>query len=307
MREIIAIIVFINFTLPANCQIKTGYSDNSLIGDEYLEDTLSGRVKSIIEYQYSLNSTNDKELDHKTIRIFDEQGRIIEDADTAYGSISKYVFKYDNNGKLTNKDYYRWKFLIAREVYIYDDYDNIAKIEEYNHKEILVRKTIFLYDRHNNKIKSTVYKPNKKTFSKEIWNYDSTNNIREYMITGKDVSYLSTKKVYKYNEINKLSEVDEYNKDGTFWIRTLKQYNSKGDIIESATYFENNFLRNKSIYSYSGQTIERADTLYSSNGINYSTYHYTYETFDSANNWLKLVSLKDGRIYFIKEREIAYY
>ena len=101
--------------------------------------------------------------------------------------------------------------------------------------------------------------------------------------------------------------MDEYNKDGTFWVKTLKKYNSNGDIIESATYFENNFLRNKSVYNYGSQTIERADTVYSSNGINYGTYHYTYETFDTAKNWLKLVSLNDGKIYFIKEREITYY
>ena len=153
MRKIYSIIVIINFTLSANCQIKTGYSDKSLIGDEYLEDTLNGRVKSIIEYQYSLNGANEKEMNDKTIRVFDEKGRIIENADSASGSINIYRFKYDNKGRLTNNDFYRWDFLITGAVYIYDDIGNLTKIEEYNHEGILVRTTIFLYDNQNNKIK----------------------------------------------------------------------------------------------------------------------------------------------------------
>ncbi len=307
MRKIVSIIVLINITLSANCQIKTGYSDNTLIGEGYLDDTLYGRVKSIIEYQYSLNGANEKELNDKTIRVFDEKGKITECADTTFGLKSKYFFKYDNNGKLTNKNFYRLDHLITNAKYKYDNIGNLIQIDEYNYEGTISQKTIFLYNSQNNKIKSTIYLPHKKIFSKEVWEYDSKNNISEYIITGKDISYLSTRRLYKYNEINKQCEVDEYNKDGTFWIRTLKKYNSNGDIIEEAAYFDNNYLRNKRVYNYGNQSTEIADTLYSNNGVNFGKYHYTYEAFDRDHNWLKVIGYKDGKIDFIKEREIIYY
>ena len=307
MRKIISIIVFINFTLSANCQIKTGYSDNALIGDEYLEDTLNGRVKSITEYEYFLNNANEKELKDITIRVFDEKGRIFECVDTGFGLKSKYWFKYDSTGKLTNKNYYRYEVLITDAIYKYDDNGNLIQIDEFNHERTPNRKTIFLYDSRNNKIRSTIYLPQKKIYSEEIWKYDSVNNVIEYIITGKNISYLSTRRLYRYNEINKQCQVDEYSKDGQFWIRTFKKYNSNGEIVEAATYFDNKFLRNKTVYSYHSQSTERSDTIYSNNAVDFGTYHYTYDAFDKAQNWLRVICFKDGKIYFIKEREIDYY
>lgn len=323
MKTIFSILILMGCVLTANCQIKTGYSDGTYRDGEYFEDTLNGRVKSVIEYQYGSDSAYRQKSGNTTIRLFDHYGKIVQTIDSLLSENN--FFFYDSLGRLACIKHYRSSMLFQTTFYRYDNAQNLIQIEEWHNDSICFLKTIFTYDEKNRKAKSKTYgsynlvlrdyrdnwKLTKRELrhihQKETWKYDSRNNISEDQLSGKDVSYLSSRKVYLYNDINRVSEFKEYNKDGSFWIKTAIKYNSNGYINESVTRFESDFVRNKSIYQYAEDYIDRKDTIFSNNGVNFDTYQFHYQDFDRYHNWLKVVALNNGGFWLINERKIEYY
>lgn len=151
---------------------------------------------------------------------------------------SKKVYKYDTNGNLIEKIWYKNDDSISDKIiFKYKNYDNILEETSYDSEGILTGKTINKHD-SNDKLIET----------------------RKYYSNGN----LSLKKTYNKGNI---SERTDYAYDG--WIISKTIFNFKGDILEEYNYlppdvepiynYSRSVMINESEYKMYGKTINKYD------------------------------------------------
>lgn len=102
------------------------------------------------------------------------------------------------------------------------------------------------------------------------YRYDENNNLLE---ENRAYGFFT----YKYDELNRLVQMDEHSESKELKFRSINMYDDKGNCIESNTYKPNGDLHSKSIYKYDdkGNCIEYAH--YKEDGSLYYKYIWKYD------------------------------
>lgn len=192
-------------------------------------------------------------------------------------------------------------------------------------------KQLYTYDEKNNLIEDNSYTSYGELFIKTTYKYDNKGNIIEEILF--EDNYPPLKQLYKYDDRGNLIEKEQYNPDGFCWNKILYEYNDRGNMVEENHFSSEDLHVEKKLYKYNdnGDIIE-VESHYSldssfnykvlsiyddkSNLIEYSYIKddnsqpskeiYKYK-FDKKGNWITSTTFKDGIPQNKTEREIEYF
>ncbi|MGN6178794.1 MAG: hypothetical protein ACTHNW_06415 [Mucilaginibacter sp.] len=146
----------------------------------------------LVGYNFYDNSGN---INAHSVFIYDQKGRRIESDSYYENTISlKVFFKYDNDGKISEQDFYNLKGkLTNRILYVYDD-KGLETEETWNNPSETnsMSKHTFQYDDYGNQLQSIIYNKDGEvqlSIDSKYSNYDQYNNWR-YRISA---NYMHTK------------------------------------------------------------------------------------------------------------------
>ncbi len=248
-------------------------------------------------------------------------------------NVEKNNWKYDLFGNILEYSEFENDTLMQKEIATYDIKKKLLEHKEYNRNGKLSSSLTFKYDIKGNKIEELHftandyynhekfnYNPanqliesfsldkNDNTKSKTIYKYDKMGNVSEEIvnyITLED-SKFNSKKVYQYNNKNKIIAEIFFNSKGKEEKRNSFKYDLKGRLIEEKTW-------RTCYYNYDslGNLVEEVQIVFNKNQNIIYKYLTKYE-FDSYGNWIKKINsdTKASDIipenYTITERLITY-
>lgn len=168
-----------------------------------------GKVKSIRETLYSLKEKfgelKKDGVPSNSYYWFDENTNLIKEQ-TSESTWDSTLFKYDNEHKLIEEDYYDEGIIQAKRVYEYSN-ENTKRKESYIYKNIL-HISVSIFDRKMNKIELNEYEDDGTPSTKHIYQYDSKSNLikETYQFPNEKINQIN----YKYDgKNNKIEEKRE--------------------------------------------------------------------------------------------------
>lgn len=307
MRSIIILIVLISSVYPF---VAIGQVQNDLV-----RQNLSGNVKSLTEYNYSVKKVHgklqelltgksrsnynnhgnkteeyiynaDASIDTRAVYTYDNGLLIQEDSYNPDGSKGfTNIYKYDKKGNIVSvKLYDGYGGLFLRTTSEYDDNDN--EIEEINyaqvaekdkHKDVVLNKTTWQYDDKGNMVKELYYDGDSAVTKTTTYMYDNSGNKT---VQEKTESGTSLKTTYKYDSRGKQTEEDQYDASGNIVVKITSNYDDKGNEVEQNFYDKDNNLQTHTVFQIG---------------------------YDKNGNWIRKVQIDNDRTASIIVREIGYY
>lgn len=190
-------------------------------------------------------------------------------------------------------------------------------------------KSLFSYDDNRNLIEEKFVGEENELFIRIERQFDDNGNILRYIMhEGSDAS----SKKYKYYEEKNLVKEFDYDIHGNLQSIMGYKYDKKGFLIEQTWYDENGIFQTKLIFANDDTGKPITEKFYKSDGILKATTNYKYDEFynqkvvnrvdtdmkfsfnikyyykyDSQNNWIEKVSIRDEKLMFIYRRKIKYY
>ena len=238
---------------------------------------LKGKVKSVIEIEYKIEE--DTEDESRLKYIFNSKGyKTSEVAEDRQGNlIYRKAFAYDKAGRLTSET--ETDNLINSVIvrtYKYNSSGKIDKITATAGKETF-QTLVHSYDNDGNISNIKLQKKKGMTDENFAYKCDANGNIIEEIQTeGSDYKKL----VYLYDEQQRLTAKEEYNKNDRLRYKTSYELDSFGNIItETAGYVGGS----------------ATPTIFT----------YVYE-YDEQNNWTSVRELSEGRTFNVITRRIEY-
>jgi protein TonB len=235
-------------------------------------------------------SCNDKENDLTEANLNGKVKSVkkrVYDATEKFGGTVKVNFLYEkifvfnkSGNKIEEKNYdkdgelsYKWKFK-------YDEDENVIEQNQYNKDGKLILKGKYKNDENGKIIEVNFYNPKSELESTWKYEYDKDENLIKVNFDQDG----SNQYVYVYDENENLIEI----KDSEDWFRWRFKYDKNGNkTVENAYYDNFNGEIKFPILDYKKE--------------------YKYEKLDDENNWLKLITYKNGKIIYITENEIEYF
>jgi len=235
-------------------------------------------------------SCNDKENDLTEANLNGKVKSVkkrVYDATEKFGGTVKVNFLYEkifvfnkSGNKIEEKNYdkdgelsYKWKFK-------YDEDENVIEQNQYNKDGKLILKGKYKNDVNGKIIEVNFYNPKSELESTWKYEYDKDENLIKVNFDQDG----SNQYVYVYDENENLIEI----KDSEDWFRWKFKYDKNGNkTVENAYYDNFNGEIKFPILDYKKE--------------------YKYEKLDDENNWLKLITYKNGKIIYITENEIEYF
>ena len=235
-------------------------------------------------------SCNDKENDLTEANLNGKVKSVkkrVYDATEKFGGTVKVNFLYEkifvfnkSGNKIEEKNYdkdgelsYKWKFK-------YDEDENVIEQNQYNKDGKLILKGKYKNDENGKIIEVNFYNPKSELESTWKYEYDKDENLIKVNFDQDG----SNQYVYVYDENENLIEI----KDSEDWFRWKFKYDKNGNkTVENAYYDNFNGEIKFPILDYKKE--------------------YKYEKLDDENNWLKLITYKNGKIIYITENEIEYF
>jgi YD repeat-containing protein len=189
-------------------------------------------------------------------------------------------------------------------------YDNSG--EEIYHEENILDlngkncKCVDQYDTHGNKIGTNCNCEDSSLNFKYVDEINNNNKIiKESLLNFKNgLEEITT---YVYDEHGNKTEENSF-RNGKQEKHLTYKYDEKANLLESDDYnveYDNSLL-NKSIYQYDNNNNLTKLSSYNADGKLMEQDIYNY-SFDKAGNWIKQVTIKNGKANLIAEREIEYY
>lgn len=300
--------------------ILINYSD-----DDLSVPNLNGKIKSIIETHYTIDSSGKEQKSQTKMYYFDKSGHYTEVVQMIKDSIINLKEIYEN-GKLVNV--YRLGYsdeLYLESIYKYDSKGNLMEhLKTYPDKR--VAKTEYKYDDKGRRIETISNIPGGGSI-KKMYEYDS----KDYVILREEYKNekLNWKEEYtntyngrkiekveiKYHDAegklysNRVSIYDKMGNEiefmyyyaGVFGTRVTRKYDDKNRLIEYCVYDESNNIIRKSnpVYDNYGNIIQ---TTFNEGQI--SEYQYEY---DQKNNWISVLWKYNGKKSSNTIRQIEYY
>ena len=244
---------------------------------------LRGNVKSSIQTDYTVVVKNSKVEKKDLIECserkyeFDNQKRLLKEAECIFDFSSSYVYFYDSNGLLIKRENHG----ILATKYEYDDKGNITADLMYNDEEMF-GSWHYKYDENNNRIERLGLLDG-DFVERWITHYDEKGRkIKEYMVDEEPdtiPTYLII--TFEYNSQNRLKSKTSTDPETKIYAIDTYKYNEQGDIIEH--YSKNNFQ----------QGTEEV-----------TTFEYLYDT---KGNWITRIEFYNNKAKKITKRKVEYW
>lgn len=204
---------------------------------------------------------------------FNQQGDVVsymyQVLESSYYIVRDWFWKYNSEGKAKDISVYSrgyWAYegdnknreLYKKYIYTYDSSGNLIELATYDDDGLLEEKTIVRYDANGNAIAESKFRSSGYAKSRKFFNYDTNGNIIEELGANSVPKYK-----YKYDSWGNRIEVELYDTTGSVKSRCEYEYNSNGDVIRFSEYSGyDNSLRGGNRYSYvydsAGNRIEKA-------------------------------------------------
>ena len=189
---------------------------------------LQGKVKSTKEVVYkAMDKFGEITKTDETTEIytlFNEIGNKMEwTTFKPDGSIeTKWLYEYDNNGKLLNENCYCPDSLFTKSVHQYDEKSNDIQNATYLSNGDLIFKFIFKYDNNGYKIEGNSYGADGKHINRYVHKYNESGNKIEWIEYS--LSNINEKRTFKYDSHNNEIERNIYNSDGSLRDNFIYEY-----------------------------------------------------------------------------------
>ncbi|HNX22578.1 MAG TPA: hypothetical protein PKG60_00920, partial [Spirochaetota bacterium] len=206
------------------------------------EDGLKGKVKICTQINYVLKTVYSgiapvPVVDEKVVSVYDEHGNKIERAkynQDGWLKFKEYIqIRYDDKGKMVEKEHKRDGSVASKSVFRNDDRGNIIAIESYGANGLLSGKTVYSYDDKGNQVGWEEYKSDGTLDYKFADKYDDKGNKIERSSSGSN-GILSVAELYKYDD--KGNQIEAETVSGFFPGRSVYKYDNKGNQTELAFY-----------------------------------------------------------------------
>lgn len=270
--------IYLLALLAFHCACNAENNDNNRAKND-----LNGKIKSVKESYYRAGNT---EGDFK-LRSINETTFNKEGNKTSY-------IQYTSDGDT-----------ISKQLYTYDDKNNLIEDNLYNSYGGLSSNTTYKYDSKGNRVEEILFEEGYSP-SKESYKYDDRNNIiekKQYNPEG-----ICWNKIrYKYDETGKMVEENHLAPDDAHIEKKLYKYDDNGNVIEVQSLSSLNRSHNYktlSMYDDKNNLIEYS-YIQDGNSAPFKT-TYSYE-FDEPGNWIKSTEFKDDIPQNKTEREIEYF
>lgn len=249
-------------------------------------ENLNGNVKSVKRYykpaveKFGEITEKKKRTGIESLKIFNDIGNLtVHNMYDWDGNLTKYIFKYDDNGNVIARyDYNSDGSLRFKSTIVYDDNGNGIEDNIYNSDGDLKYKHIKKYDNKGNRIEDNVYNSDGSLLKKRTIKYDDNGNkieINGYI--NDPLGYSKKKSTFIYDD--KGNEIEEIRYD--FSTKNTFKYDVNGNVIESLhRYIEDGSLDSKTTNKYE---------------------------FDKKGNWIKKIEIVNESPESVFEREIEYY
>ena len=247
------------------------------------KNDLNGKIKSVKESYYRAGKA---EKDFK-LRSINESTFNKEGNKTAYiqytsdgDTISKQLYTYDDkNNLIEDNSYGSYGELSTKTSYTYDSKGN--QVEEILFEDgYSPSKELYKYDDSGNMIEKKQYNPEGICWNKIRYKYDETGNMVEENRLAPDDEHIE-KKLYKYDDNGNVIEVKSFSSlNSSYNYKTLSTYDDKNNLIEYGYIQDGNSAPFKTTYSYE---------------------------FDEMGNWIMSTEFKDDIPQNKTEREIEYF
>jgi hypothetical protein len=188
----------------------------------------------------------------------------------------KTVFKYNENGKITDEYYYdKGDVLKSHNQYTYNESGNVTELKRISPTQVYNSKVTYTYNSSNKILKEISYDSNNIASSEATYTYDAEGNILKIEFT-KSFTY---KHEYVYDENKKLKSIIYFNEDGTKDTEKPKEngryendknntykYDDKNNLIEETHDASYGFSKFTTEYDYNekGEWLKKR-TFYSDN------------------------------------------
>jgi hypothetical protein len=298
---------------------------------------IKGNVKSFFQYDCNFTQQSGKTKStgvlSKNFYLFTPKEKIAEKKfyDVADIVISRYTFKYDTSGKMTEStDSSSTYPFTYKQVYIYDKLGNETEYIGYNSDYSIKTKIIYLYDTAGREIENQVYDGSLPD-SKTITSYDKYGLYMEakyYTSTGEydgktgynldSSGYVTAKKnydsnfklkgnyTYSYDENGNLTRYEDIDDIDDLFGFEINTYDSLGRKIQKYEMTSWDGKKTNDYYLYD----EKDNVIYDKQEVvgSYNTIIYSYEyVYDTKGNWTEKIEYKDKSPMTFTKREISYY
>jgi hypothetical protein len=276
---------------------------------------LKGRIKYLTEASYHAidSSGHAVKTDLRRLQnwIFDEKGNFTERKSKRVGdSVAQfYICKYDTGEHLL-KDSNNEFMGNSWTVYLYDAKGNrIERDQYYSDSGKSKRGVTELYkvDERGYKIEEDCYWGNKDSLNYKAYikNNEQGQEIEKATFDDKGKPFIKVVRVYdaKGNQV----EYQMYNKHDSLERRETFKYDDKDNEIEWCTYNSTGKLESKTTVKYGDKGNISESEMVTERGSSSDHYANHYDNFDKEGNWLKKVSMANGKPEIIEERVIEYY
>lgn len=191
--------------------------------------------------------------------------------------------------------------LHARKLYVYNNGNQLAEINQYDNENTLCEKWIFHYDTYGRKTEQYIMLQPSTLIDKWTFNYDYTGNVTEEKKFRNGI--LLERWVYK-TQLNS-TEINRYISDNLLNERWVFNHNAKGMAISALRYVQMNLLFEKYtfLYDVKGNILEKAVE----NLIEHSFKRYRFEyKYDQSSNWTCRTEYIDNEPFMMVKRNIKY-
>ena len=255
---------------------KINNISNEKVENDLTKYNLKGKVKEVIEKEYSIKEAFGETVKDELKRIhnkleFDLKGNLKQKTYYRDSTISfYYIYVYDRNGNnIEFSDYNKEGEIQWKSQTTYEEKGVMSESKSYDRGDSLRWITKYEYDNNDQLIKNSVYNLDGELQMYWVYEYDKEGNMIQ--ITQKNAQEDKIQKMTKrkYDLLGNITESITYDKEGKETSRYANVYNEEGLIVQ----YDTQSIRNgrKSTYSWTNNNF----------------------SFDDTENWTKYIRYTD--------------
>jgi YD repeat-containing protein len=239
---------------------------------------LKGKIKSIVQIEYQIGEDTEDE--------------------------SRMIYSFNTGGYLTNElSEDRMGNLIYKKTYAYDKQKRISSETEVDN---LVGVTINTTNKYNaaGKLEKVTVKVKKDVIKTYIYTYGSDGNISNIKLL-KPAGLITENFARKYDANGNLTE--EIHTEGNEYKKLVYRYDEHNRLTAKEEYNKSDRMRYKTEYEYDPSgNVSRESSGYVGGSAVPTVFNYVYE-YDKDGNWTSVREQSEGKTFNVVMRRIAKY
>jgi YD repeat-containing protein len=244
-----------------------------------------GQVLHVEKYTYDskgnrtgytrYTSGDESKAAYQKISKYNSQGLIGEESGFDGVDNFRNLYVYDDKGDMSEIRYMKNNVLYEKR--IFNRKDNITTVAVYNASGNMISKLQLKYDANNNLIEETVYGGNQSELEKKTYNYDDQEKLTEE--AKYTLSKITLRTIYQYNSKGDLTEIIEETPGTERFVKKSYAYDPVGNILEIKWRRRKDEPFNRITYTYDPKGIcTTSDTEYPATKYRVLT-RYEYEFY----------------------------